>query len=264
MPRYPDILLGAGVGGEVRVSYTIDSAGHVVPASLAILRSTHQLFASSVKVVVPKWTFVPALVHGRAAAVRYEEVFEFQATAELGYARSEVTTIAYDTAEGVVPRTTIGVPSRDPSAATFFSDDELLEAQRTVLAVLAKGAASHDSSKAGTVITLCVTVRRDGAPVPADAQTLRGLETPGRHAVAPGQCPPTYVTMIHDSKGRRPKGWIDPFSLTITDAEGWTRDIVRVWADLHQGTGTAHCRCHVARARSTWAATCAVADHTVS
>jgi TonB family protein len=263
IPRYPDILLDAGFGGEVRISYTIDSAGHVAPGSLAIERSTHELFGSAVRTVFPKWTFVPALVHGRPAAVRYEEVFAFQPARELGYALSEITAVAHDTVEGDVPRTTIGLPSRDPSAATFFSENDLLEAQRSVLALLANGTASKDSSKTGAV-TLCVAVWRDGAAIPADTGTLRGLATSGRRAVAPGQCPRTYASMIHSPNTRAPKGWVDPFSLTVTDAEGRTRDIVRVWADLHKGTGTQHWRCHAVRAGSTWTATCSDAGYSIS
>lgn len=263
MPAYPDILLAAGVSGEVRVSYTTDSTGHVVRGSLTVERSAQELFAAAVTAVVPKWTFVPALVGGRPAAARYEEVFAFQAPAELGYARSEITTLAHDTVDGSVPRTIIGLPSRDPAATTFFSEDDLIEAQRSVLALLARTAIRPDSSHTGT-ITLCVALRRDGAAIPADTRTLSDLSTPGHRAVTPARCPRTYASMIYSTETRAPKGWLDPFALTITDAEGWSRDIVRVLADVSHGTVADHFRCHVARDGPTWRATCLHVSSTVS
>jgi hypothetical protein len=162
-----------------------------------------------------------------------------------------------------VPRTTIGLPIRDPAAATFFSADDLLEAQRSVLSLLARTAVTHDSSQKGTT-TLCVALLRDGTAIPPDTRTLRDLSTPGRRAVTPARCPHTYAGMIYSTETRASKGWVDPFSLTITDVEGWNRDIVRVWADVSQGTSARHVRCHVARAGTTWTATCSTASWSMS
>jgi TonB family protein len=263
MPRYPDILLSAGYGGDVRVGYTIDSTGHVVPGSLAIERSSHELFSASVRTTFPKWTFVPALVRGRPTAVRYEEVFAFWASKELGAGAGELTVVARDSVEGGVPRTIIGMPARDPLAEKFFTEDDLLAAQRSVLALLAQETTHRDSSRTGAV-TLCVTVRHEGAARPADAETLRELSSPGRPAVVPKECPRTYGSMIYNPNDRPPKGWVDPFSLTVTEAEGWSRQIVRVWADLHQGTGSEHFRCSVTRDGQAWKAACSLNSTSLS
>jgi hypothetical protein len=264
MPRYPDILWSAGFSGDIRVGYTIDSTGRVVPGSLVIERSSHELFSASVRTTFPKWTFVPALVRGRPTAIRYEEVFAFSAaTKELGSGADASVVIARDSVEGGVPRTIIGVPLRDPLAQKFFSEDDLLAAQRSVLALLARGTLHRDSSWTRAP-TLCVTVRRESSAKPADTETLRELSIPGRPAVVPKECPRTYVTMIYNANDRPPKGWVDPFWLTVTEAEGWSRDIVRVWADVHQGTGTDHVRCSVTRDGQAWKTACSVASVSMS
>lgn len=101
--------------------------------------------------------------------------------------------------------------------------------------------------------------RRSAAP---DARVIRDASGPRRRAVTLANCPRTYASMIThvDSLGRpvdpAPPGWVDPFILTVTRIEPWTRDVVVVTADLEQGTGGRQYRCGVRRAGAVWRADC--------
>jgi TonB family protein len=59
-PRYPAVLEAAGIEGEVSVEFVIDTLGRVQPASIRILHSTHEAFASSVRTAMAAATFRPA------------------------------------------------------------------------------------------------------------------------------------------------------------------------------------------------------------
>ena len=77
-PAYPDILKSAGVGGEAIVSFVVDTNGLAQPASLKIIKSTHQLFAESVARTLPNMRFTPALIGGRKVKQLVMQPFVFQ------------------------------------------------------------------------------------------------------------------------------------------------------------------------------------------
>ena len=76
-PRYPPILLGGRVEGDVIVQFVVDSTGSADPKSLKIMRSTHELFTRAVKSVLPKLRFLPAEVAGNKVRVLVEQPFRF-------------------------------------------------------------------------------------------------------------------------------------------------------------------------------------------
>jgi protein TonB len=76
-PRYPDILKSAGVEGEVVVSFTVDTTGRAIPASLTILKSTHELFAAAVRTALPGMRFLPAEVGGKKVKQLVQQPFVF-------------------------------------------------------------------------------------------------------------------------------------------------------------------------------------------
>lgn len=245
LPRYPSILWSASVDGDVRVRYVVDAAGHTVPASFEIDTSAaltgvaataHQLFKASVRQAFLNWLFVPAQLQGRRVAVRYEEVFSFRAPRGLegGVANG---TASIDPSFGAIPRTFIPFKLKDFTVRVRFSTTELLAAQRRTLAKLAETAAPRGVSGAPAAM-LCVTMRHDTTAVPADAETIRGLNNLGYHAVAARDCQGTHV------------------NLTVAKAEGWARDQLRVWATISRGESGEHLVCVVIRDQREWSTTC--------
>lgn len=54
-PRYPEMLLSAGVEGATLVQFNTDAAGKAVPSSALILMSTHELFSQAVRASLENW-----------------------------------------------------------------------------------------------------------------------------------------------------------------------------------------------------------------
>lgn len=76
-PRYPELLKAGGVEGEVLVEFTVDTTGRADPASLKVLKSTHELFALAVKNAMPGMRFLPAEVDGRRVKQLVRQPFVF-------------------------------------------------------------------------------------------------------------------------------------------------------------------------------------------
>ena len=76
-PRYPAILREAGVEGEVLVSFVVDETGQADVTTFKVIRSTHELFATAVKSVLPAMRFVPAEVGGKKVKQRVQQPFSF-------------------------------------------------------------------------------------------------------------------------------------------------------------------------------------------
>jgi len=77
-PTYPEMLRSAGMTGRVVAEFVVDSTGRVRAGSLAIVESTHELFAASVRRAVPSFRFTPARVRGQRVAQRVRVPFEFE------------------------------------------------------------------------------------------------------------------------------------------------------------------------------------------
>jgi protein TonB len=60
VPAYPDILRQAGVEGEALVSFVVDTLGRVDLSTFKVIRTTHELFATSVRNTLPRMRFIPA------------------------------------------------------------------------------------------------------------------------------------------------------------------------------------------------------------
>ena len=76
-PRYPDILRQAGVSGEALVSFAVNANGTADTASFKVIRTTHELFATAVKKVLPEMRFTPAEAGGRKVKQLVEQPFTF-------------------------------------------------------------------------------------------------------------------------------------------------------------------------------------------
>ena len=76
-PVYPDILRQAGVEGEALVSFVVDTSGRVDQATFKVIRTTHDLFASAVKNVLPRMRFIPAELGDRKVRQLVQQPFSF-------------------------------------------------------------------------------------------------------------------------------------------------------------------------------------------
>ncbi len=77
-PRYPSLLRAAHVEGEVLVQFVVDTTGRPDVSTFKVLKSTHDLFAQSVKAVLPNMKFYPAEVGGKAVKQLVQMPFQFK------------------------------------------------------------------------------------------------------------------------------------------------------------------------------------------
>jgi protein TonB len=77
-PRYPEVLKAAGVEGEVDISFVVDTMGRADPASLRIVKSTHELFDAAVRSALPGMRFIPAEAGGRKVKQQVQQPFVFR------------------------------------------------------------------------------------------------------------------------------------------------------------------------------------------
>jgi len=76
-PRYPEILLSAGVEGQVLGQFVVDTLGRVESGSFKVIRSDHDLFSAAVEEAVPAMRFFPAEVGGRKVKQLVQQPFIF-------------------------------------------------------------------------------------------------------------------------------------------------------------------------------------------
>jgi len=76
-PRYPDILRGNGIEGEVIAQFIVDTTGRAEPGSFKVLKTTHELFAEAVRTALPKMRFIPAELGGRKVKQLVQQPFSF-------------------------------------------------------------------------------------------------------------------------------------------------------------------------------------------
>lgn len=77
-PRYPPALQSAGLEGDVRARFVVDTLGRVEPESVRILESTHDLFARAVRDALTRARFEPAEAHGHKVRQLAEQAFTFR------------------------------------------------------------------------------------------------------------------------------------------------------------------------------------------
>jgi len=77
-PRYPSMLQSAGVEGDVRTQFVVDTLGRVEQGSVRVLDTTHDLFASAVRDALNRARFKPAQAGGRKVRQLAEQVFTFR------------------------------------------------------------------------------------------------------------------------------------------------------------------------------------------
>ncbi|MEO7966756.1 MAG: TonB family protein [Gemmatimonadaceae bacterium] len=76
--RYPSMLQGAGISGEVTMQYVVDTLGRVEKESVRAIESNHPLFTQAVRDALFRMRFAPAEAGGRKVLQLVEQRFGFQ------------------------------------------------------------------------------------------------------------------------------------------------------------------------------------------
>jgi protein TonB len=76
-PKYPLALRSAGVEGQVLVQFVVDTAGQPELSTFKVLRSSHDLFTSAVRDLLPTLRFQPAEIGGRKVRQLVQIPFQF-------------------------------------------------------------------------------------------------------------------------------------------------------------------------------------------
>lgn len=78
VPSYPEALRAAGVSGEVRLQFVVDTTGRANLGSVKVQSATNDLFAASARAAVPRMRFYPAEIGGRKVKQLVELPLTFQ------------------------------------------------------------------------------------------------------------------------------------------------------------------------------------------
>ena len=76
-PRFPDIFRSAGVEGEVLAQFVVDTTGRVEINSFKVIKTSHELFAASVRSALPGMRFHPAEVGLKRVRQLVQQPFVF-------------------------------------------------------------------------------------------------------------------------------------------------------------------------------------------
>jgi protein TonB len=79
-PRYPSMLQSAGVEGDVRAQFVVDTLGRVERGSVRILEASNDQFAAAVRDALTRARFKAAEAGGRKVRQLAEQVFTFRIT----------------------------------------------------------------------------------------------------------------------------------------------------------------------------------------
>ena len=145
------------------------------------------------------------------------------------------------------------VHGQSPNAILGFTNAELIEAQRRALLAIAPEPSVDNAGE--TRVTACVSVNRGGQEFAADSETLAMLSIPGRQAVIPRDCPRTYTMELY-STDRAPRGWIDPYYMSVTRVSAADTATLVISVEVTQHIRTKLYRCETSRAADSWKAEC--------
>lgn len=76
-PKYPSVLESSGIAGEVQAQFVVASSGRADMDSFKVLKSTNELFTQSVRNVLPRMRFSPAMIGGKPVNQLVQQSFQF-------------------------------------------------------------------------------------------------------------------------------------------------------------------------------------------
>jgi len=105
VPRFPPLLLAAGMSGEVKVRFGVDSSGRVDSATIAVQSTTNRAWNEPVMKAVARWSVAVPDKRAARAAWRQEVTVRFQ---------------------GDAPDCPVNVPQKPPVATWRVTPDPVL------------------------------------------------------------------------------------------------------------------------------------------
>jgi len=257
-PPYPSLLRQAGVGGPVRVTFIVDTAGVPERATIAVLRSPNPGFDWSVKRTVANWRFTPASACRHPARVRLIHEFAFRAAsrdtsrlAALFEVDTSVTT-SVDTLPDGTPRTTLGWRSSPVVVSRVAWDSAAGDsAEEAALVVLVHGIRPEKDSLTRIV---CIEGRKQSSD-PDRGRMLR-LTEPGIAVLPVRRCPPTFVSMIYTTGQHPLPPGEDPFHVRVMERKAISAARVVLDVDVVHSSGGTRYQCGVERRSAGWHAVC--------
>lgn len=76
-PRYPQMLVSAGIVGRVVAQFVVDTTGRVEVGTFEVIESDHEQFTQAVRQVLPRLRFYPAEIGGRKVKQHVQQPFAF-------------------------------------------------------------------------------------------------------------------------------------------------------------------------------------------
>ena len=76
-PKYPSVLESSGIAGEVQAQFVVGKDGKADMDSFKVLKSSNELFTQSVRNVLPRMRFSPAMIGGKPVNQLVQQSFQF-------------------------------------------------------------------------------------------------------------------------------------------------------------------------------------------
>ena len=76
-PKYPSVLESSGIPGEVQAQFVVGIDGKADMDSFKVLKTTNELFTQSVRNVLPRMRFSPAMIGGKPVKQLVQQAFQF-------------------------------------------------------------------------------------------------------------------------------------------------------------------------------------------
>ena len=76
-PKYPSVLESSGIAGEVQAQFVVGQDGRADMDTFKALKSSNELFTQSVKSVLARMRFSPAMIGGKPVKQLVQQSFQF-------------------------------------------------------------------------------------------------------------------------------------------------------------------------------------------
>lgn len=188
VPAYPSMLREAGVGGVVRVTFAIDTAGRPSMASYKVRAPANDLLSAAVTNAIQQWRFTPARRANRLVVDSVEQLIEF--VPPLTEALQYIAPIVLSR-EALGPgrwRLVVGGPTQMPRTGPVAESLHVAIAAAALDTLLA----SLPVDAAYPARIACLALGMSGTPQQPPLTLLRALSRPTYTVVAAKRCPPTF------------------------------------------------------------------------